>query len=293
LFVTWYGTAGFRIETSGHVFLIDPYLSRNEEARPRLPIGPEAVVDGSEIYLSHGHFDHMADVPRIARQTGATVYCSEVAAEALRRQGVADAQLVVACDGDVFEFGAYRAQRFAGTHIRFDFPLIAATFLRSISAVPTKVWLLPRLRRWPRGQVLTWRFTLEAEGGHVVQHLGSAGCTEEKLARLADLGAPDVLMFPLQGHTHICEIATRVVERLRPRVVIPHHHDDFYPPLSQAVDVAPFVEAVRKLSPPVEVVMLPVCKPVEIVFQQGVAFLCPGSSYILNRPVSQKRTFYE
>jgi L-ascorbate metabolism protein UlaG (beta-lactamase superfamily) len=72
LFVTWYGTAGFRIKTGGHVFLIDPYLTRNEKALPRLPIGPEAVIDGSEIYLSHGHFDHMADVPQIARQTGAT-----------------------------------------------------------------------------------------------------------------------------------------------------------------------------------------------------------------------------
>jgi L-ascorbate metabolism protein UlaG (beta-lactamase superfamily) len=81
---------------------------------------------------------------------------------------------------------------------------------------------------------------------------------------LAKLGAPDVLMFPLQGHTRICEIAARVVERLRPRVVIPHHHDDFYPPISQAVDIAPFVQAVGELSPPVEVVELPVCEVVEV-----------------------------
>jgi L-ascorbate metabolism protein UlaG (beta-lactamase superfamily) len=264
LFVTWYGTAGFRIETGGHVFLIDPYLTRNEKAQPRLPICPEAVVDGSEIYITHGHFDHMADVPQIARQTGATVYCSKVAAEALRKQGVADAQLVVACDTNIFEFGAYRAQCFASTHIRFDVPLIAATFLRSIPSIPTKMWLLPRLRHWPRGQVLTWRFTLEAEGGRTVQHLGSAGCTEEELAWLAGLGAPDVLLLPLQGHSRICEIAARAVERLRPRVVIPHHHDDFYPPLSQAVDIAPFVEAVRALPPPIEAVVLPVCEAVEV-----------------------------
>jgi L-ascorbate metabolism protein UlaG (beta-lactamase superfamily) len=264
LLVTWYGTAGFRIETGGRVFLLDPYLSRNATARPVLPFGPEGVTGAREIFLSHGHFDHMADVPQIARQTGARVYCSAVAAQALRRQGVPDAQPVVAREGDGFDFGVYRARCFHSTHVRFDFPLIVRTFFRSIPSIPAKVWLLPRLRHWPQGQVLSWRFTLAAGDGRVVQHLGSAGCTEDELARLADLGPPDVLMFPLQGHTRICQIAARVVERLKPRVVIPHHHDDFYPPLSQAVDIAPFVRAVGELSPSVEVVALPVCEAVTI-----------------------------
>jgi L-ascorbate metabolism protein UlaG (beta-lactamase superfamily) len=262
--LTWYGIAGFCIETEGGVFLIDPYLSRNADARPVLPFGPEGVTDGDEIFLSHGHFDHIADVPQIARQTGAKVYCSVIAAEALRRRGVPDTQLVVARDGSVFDFGVYRAGCFHSAHVRFDLPLVVRTFLRSIPSIPAKIQQLPRLRRWPQGQVLSWRFTLTAESDRVVHHFGSAGCTEDELARLATLGTPDVLLFPLQGHTHICEIAARIVERLKPRVVIPHHHDDFYPPISQAVDIAPFVEAVGRLSPPVEVIELPVCEAVEI-----------------------------
>ena len=96
LFITWYGTAGFRIETGGRVLLIDPYLSRNAEARPVLPFGPEAVTEANEIFVSHGHFDHLADVPQIARQTGAKVYCSAEVARALHRQGVVDEQ-IIAC----------------------------------------------------------------------------------------------------------------------------------------------------------------------------------------------------
>jgi L-ascorbate metabolism protein UlaG (beta-lactamase superfamily) len=260
LLVTWYGTAGFRIETGGRVFLIDPYLSRNAGARPRLPFGPEGVTEGSEIFLSHGHFDHAADVPWIARRTGARVYCSTVAAEALCRQGVPGAQLVVARDSDSFDFGVYRAQCFHSAHARFDLPLIARTLVRALPSVLFDVRLFSLLRRWPQGQVLSWRFTLAAEDDRVVHHFGSAGCTEDELARLAVLGAPDVMMFPLQGHSRICRIAARVVERLKPRVVISHHHDDFYPPISQMVNIAPFVEAVGKLSPPVEVVALPVCE---------------------------------
>jgi L-ascorbate metabolism protein UlaG (beta-lactamase superfamily) len=261
LLVTWYGTAGFRIETGGRVLLIDPHLSRNAEARPVLPFGAEGVTEGDEIFLSHGHFDHAADVPQIACQTGARVYCSAEAARVLRRQGVPDAQLVVAYGGDGFDFGVYRAQCFHSAHVRFDLPLIARTLLRAIPSIPAKMWLLPRLRNWPCGQVLSWRFTLTAEEDRAVQHFGSAGCTEDELARLAKLGAPDVLLFPLQGHSRICEIAAHIVARLQPRVVIPHHHDDFFPPISQAVDIAPFVGAVGRLSPPVEVVVLQVCEP--------------------------------
>jgi L-ascorbate metabolism protein UlaG (beta-lactamase superfamily) len=264
LLITWYGTAGFRVETGGRVFLLDPYLSRGAKARPVLPFGPERVTEGREIFLSHGHFDHAADVPQIARQTGATVYCSADAAEVLRRQGVADAQIVAVHNGAVFDFDLYQAQCFHSAHVRFDFSLIVRTFLRSILAIPFEVRLLPRLYRWPQGQVLAWRFMLAAEDNRVVQHFGSAGCTEDELARLVKLGAPDVLLFPLQGHSHICWIAAQAVARLRPRVVIPHHHDDFSPPLSQTVDIAPFVEAVRKLSPPVEVVELPVGEAVKV-----------------------------
>jgi hypothetical protein len=47
-------------------------------------------------------------------------------------------------------------------------------------------------------------------------------------------------------------------------VVIPHHHDDFYPPISQAMDIAPFVQAMDELSPPVQVVTLPACEAVAV-----------------------------
>jgi L-ascorbate metabolism protein UlaG (beta-lactamase superfamily) len=219
------------------------------------------VTDGSEIYLSHGHFDHAADAPQIVRQTGATVYCSEEAANALRRQGVGGTHVVAARAGDSFDFGAYRARCFDSTHVGFDPPLLAKTLCRSLPQLPS---LLPLLRDWPCGQVLAWRFTLAAEGDRIVQHFGSAGCTEDELARLAQMAPPDVLLVPLQGHTHICRIAAHVVERLRPRVVIPHHQDDFYPPISQEVEVAPFVEAVKAISPPVEVMTLPMCEAVEV-----------------------------
>ena len=152
--VTWYGTSSFRIETDGRVLLIDPYLSRGEGARPKLPFGPEGVTEASEIFVSHGHFDHAADVPRIARQTDARVYCSEAVAAALRRQGVPDEPIVEVHGGEAFDFGVYRVQCFCSAHVRFDLGLVARTLFRALPSMPSLMRRLSRLRQWPPGQVL-------------------------------------------------------------------------------------------------------------------------------------------
>ena len=68
--ITWWGTAGFQVKTDGHIFLIDPYLSRNAAARPEQAFVPSAISRADQIFVSHGHFDHIFDIPAIAAQTG-------------------------------------------------------------------------------------------------------------------------------------------------------------------------------------------------------------------------------
>jgi L-ascorbate metabolism protein UlaG (beta-lactamase superfamily) len=60
----------------------------------------------------------------------------------------------------------------------------------------------------------------------------------------------------LQGHTRICRIALNYVKALKPRIVIPHHQDDFFPPISTYVDILPFVKAVKTTCPDTEVRIL-------------------------------------
>jgi len=113
--LTWWGTAAFRLTAGDRALLIDPYLSRNVAARPVQPLGPADVTDGDPILLTHGHFDHAYDVPAIAARTGATVYCSPAAGEALVRQGLDPAQVqAVSTDGQAFDLGGYQAQSSAG-----------------------------------------------------------------------------------------------------------------------------------------------------------------------------------
>ncbi|MFY0309593.1 metal-dependent hydrolase [Leisingera sp. D0M16] len=64
--IIWLGHGSFRIETSGQVLLVDPWLTGN----PVLPEDQhEAAVSGAtHILLTHVHFDHVVDVLPLAKR---------------------------------------------------------------------------------------------------------------------------------------------------------------------------------------------------------------------------------
>ncbi len=67
--LTWYGHATWMISTDEHKVLLDPFFDDS----PTAPI-KAAEVEADFILVSHGHFDHIADVANIAKRTGAPVY---------------------------------------------------------------------------------------------------------------------------------------------------------------------------------------------------------------------------
>ncbi len=127
-------------------------------------------------------------------------------------------------------------------HVTFDIGLVLTTLWRC----RTELTRLARLgtHRYPTGEVLGW--LVEAEGKTVL-HLGSA-CMDWVPDRRVD-----VFMVPVQGRTDICAVAAGLVDRVRPAAVVPHHHDDFYPPLSRSIDLEPFLALMRERHPGVAV----------------------------------------
>jgi len=66
--LTWLGHASWAIKVDEHRILVDPFLDES----PTAPV-KAADVEANFILVSHGHFDHVADVASIANRTGATV----------------------------------------------------------------------------------------------------------------------------------------------------------------------------------------------------------------------------
>jgi len=67
--ITFYGHACFSIDIAGKHLLFDPFISGNELAKG---INIDSIP-ADYILLSHGHQDHVLDVPTIAKRTGAQI----------------------------------------------------------------------------------------------------------------------------------------------------------------------------------------------------------------------------
>jgi len=240
---TWLGTAGFEVRGPGLDLIFDPYISRPPGARPVAFRAFEDFAAARNILLGHGHFDHAVDVPRLLDVApGATVYASRGVIEVLARHGVDRSRTRSLEPGETFNLGSARVTALPTRHTRFDIPLVLRTLAR---VRPRHIrWLWP-LKDWPCAGALSFR--VETAHGSFM-HMSTCEPTEAELDRL-DQDPVDLLLIPLQGHTHIEELAFRIVDRLSPGAVLVHHQDDFAPPISQEVDVEPFRLLMKKNRP--------------------------------------------
>jgi L-ascorbate metabolism protein UlaG (beta-lactamase superfamily) len=81
--LTWLGHAAWLIKTGEHSIVLDPFLDDS----PTAPI-KAADLRADFILVSHGHFDHVADVATIAKRNGATVVANFEICQWLGKQGV-------------------------------------------------------------------------------------------------------------------------------------------------------------------------------------------------------------
>uniref|UniRef100_UPI0018EBBC30 MBL fold metallo-hydrolase n=1 Tax=Glycomyces salinus TaxID=980294 RepID=UPI0018EBBC30 len=104
--VRWLGTNAWEIERDGATVLVDPWVTRFETGAPKgsdwnreapLVIDEEAVDEhigaADCILVTHGHWDHITDIPYVAAKTGATVLGTETHLNLLRAMDTPEEQL--------------------------------------------------------------------------------------------------------------------------------------------------------------------------------------------------------
>lgn len=226
--VQWLGTAGFRLTYEGTTILIDPYVSRAPlaaVARQRRPLHADAglVADllpaADAVLLGHTHFDHAVDAAAVAAAHGAPVYGSSSAQHLLALHGRPD--LAVAVEPHrPYAVGPFTVRFTPSRHSKLLFGL----------AVPSDGELtcdsLDHLgaSAYRCGQV--WGIAIEV-GGATLYHQGSADLVDDEI-RDRDV---DVFLCGIAGRVDTDRFVERVLGRLSPKVIVAHHHDDFFRPL--------------------------------------------------------------
>jgi len=245
----WYGTATILLERDGTKLLFDPFLSLNNKCfKP--PVDELSVIEN--ILVTHGHLDHIADIPAILKQgTGtATVYCTAKPRETLISKGVDEKRIKQITPGDHLSFGPFEVRVLKGKHIAFDIGLIIKTFLN-----PRVLTNLNNLR------YLLKENKICVEAGETVAYDISAA--NKRILLLGSLNlddnteypaGADLLILPFQGRSDIGKYAMPFIDRLQPKKVLLDHFDNAFPPISSHVKTRLFISLMRRKHPGIPVI---------------------------------------
>ena len=236
--ITWYGTAALVLREGDAAIAFDPFCGMPLEAPGQgdaLPFAEE-LRGVREVFITHGHFDHILHIPQLYKDVPLTLRCTKTPRETLIREGVPAENIREICPGTVEQAGPFTVTAYQGRHCKFDLPLIFKTIFcgRFFRHLPRAIRLMQALLRYPEnGEILFYEVLC---GGMRVQVMGSLNLSE-------DVEYPtgaDLLILPFQGRSDLDIYGLRLVRQLRPKAVLLDHWDDAFPPLSDTVKTENF-----------------------------------------------------
>jgi len=265
------GGAGWEISDDKITILIDPYISRlklgnspaNSKDDPRKnyfendyfesdTLSINKIINKADfILVHHSHLDHLADVPYIAKKTGAKVIATETSCKILKAYGISDEQMLTVRGGEDYQFENFSVRVIPSIHSAlndkhyFD----SRTHQNELKA-PLQ------LKDFIEGGSLMFFIRFDT---HKVLTAGSMNFIEREVAGLK----PDIILPGVNfSRLEIYKYTERLLTLTNfPKLVIPTHWDNFRVPYDypqeEAIEkkIKPFIEEVKIASPQSKVIV--------------------------------------
>jgi L-ascorbate metabolism protein UlaG (beta-lactamase superfamily) len=192
--ITWLGHSAFLFEAEKKL-LIDPFISGN----PLAPCGPEEL-NPDIIVVTHGHRDHLGDTIKIGKRTGCRIITIHEVANYIKSKGV-------------FAEGMGK-----GGTVNVEGIKLTMTDALHSSSIDASGFSFDGGS--PAGFIIRIN-------GHSIYHAGDTGVFGD-MKLIGELYEPELAFLPIgDKFTMGIKEATRAVELIQPKIVIPMHYSTF------------------------------------------------------------------
>jgi len=216
--VLWLGHSTFRItSTTGKVIVIDPFLKNNPKA-PAKYKDTKALGKVDLILVTHGHQDHISDLPELARLTGALVVANHELALNMVALGLVEGAKAIPMNkgGSVSPLGP-------GIKVH----MVPAEHSSGIDLNAVKPDMAKGRHRFVEGGQAVG-YVLELENGFKIYHTGDTDVFGD-MALIQRFFKPDLALVEIGGHFGMDpeRAAYAMRELVKPKQAIPIHYGTY------------------------------------------------------------------
>lgn len=231
----WHGTASVEAVCGKGRILFDPFVPLMGSA---VNVKIEEFDSFSHIFVTHGHIDHITDLPEIVRRNpDAVIHCTGTPYRTLVKKGVPIKNLALMRYGDVMLVNGFTVRAYHGKHaVLPSFTLgLFADWMRSPQRgnIP---YIAYQFATCPENDETVF-YQIEADGKTVCL-MGSMNMRDE----VEYPAGADLLVLPYNGWVDNYTPAVRFIEKLAPKRVLLDHYDNTFPPLTTELDLSPILE---------------------------------------------------
>jgi len=237
------GVSNYELAYRDQVILFDTFYSRVWPARP-LGVLPADFKRANAVFFGHGHWDHIADAPEVARQTNAKMYGGPPTAEWLKMNGVPEAQVVTWKGGESQKFNGFTVQAIHARHaggrpepvnkLMTLYAQLVPEFYGRPQTEEEKGGTQRLQRRGAGGPRIdsegTLTYLISFDNGYKIAYTDTAGqISAEQKAAFANIPRTDIGIVAYTGRfntTRQNEESMPIVATFKPRIVLPSHHED-------------------------------------------------------------------
>ena len=238
--IIWHGTASIEIRNGVDRILFDPFIPL-KGSDWEIPI--EDYDGFKNILITHGHFDHIVNIPEIvARNPDVKIYCTKTPYRTLIGKNVPKKNLSIVNYGQHLDLDSFSIDVYHSCHAI----LPKANIKRVASIIFNKnIGNLPFIVHENKICIEndeTILYVISASN-QTVTVCGSLNLREDCQYPTKS----DLLVLPYNGWDDNFPIAVQMIERFKPKKVLLSHWDNTFSPITSFIDRTPIKEAFPEL----------------------------------------------